>query len=307
MQWRKLGVVWSPDGKLPWAQRYATCPTPIVLPDGNIRIYIQCRDRDGIGRVGFVDVARHNPLSVIRVAPSPVLDVGEPGSFDDNGVFQTCVMQGADGYLRMYYAGFEICNRIRYRLLTGVAVSEDGGKTFKRWKNTPILERSPTETSFRGGPFVMRGANGEYRMWYVAGSAWEDIDGKAMPVYDIRYMESPDGFHWPETGMCVIPLDVATEHGLGRPYVVNKGDTYQMFFSVRKRLPRAYRMGYAESSDGVRWQRCDSQMGLDVSSSGWDSEAIEYAAVLEIDGRTFCFYNGNEFGVTGFGVAELVA
>ncbi len=46
-------------------------------------------------------------------------------------------------------------------------------------------------------------------------------------------------------------------------------------------------------------------MNLSTSVEGWDSEAVEYSAILEYRGRTFCFYNGNDFGGTGFGVAEL--
>ena len=28
-----------------------------------------------------------------------------------------------------------------------------------------------------------------------------------------------------------------------------------------------------------------------------------YAAVIEVDGRTYCYYNGNDFGKAGFAVA----
>lgn len=81
----------------------------------------------------------------------------------------------------------------------------------------------------------------------------------------------------------------------------------RMFYSVRHRTPCAYRMGYAESVDGLHWQRMDGAMGLDVTPGAWDGESIEYAAVVDVADRTLCFYNGNDFGVTGFGVAELVS
>lgn len=306
MQWKKLGVVWQPDGDLWWARKYATCPTPLFLNDGSLRLYVQCRDEDGVGRIGYVDVDPENPSHVLRVSKEPVLDVGAPGAFDDNGVFQTSVLQSEDGRLFMYYVGFELCHHIRYRLLAGLAVSNDGGETFQKIKTTPILERSPTEMHFRAGPFVWPATGGGYQMWYVAGSEWEDIDGKPMPVYDIRYAESVDGVHWPEEGRIVLRVDRDKEHGFGRPYIVKKQNHYQMFYSIRKKSPCAYRMGYAESVDGIHWQRKDKEVGLDVSIVGWDSEAIEYAAVVDVGNRTLCFYNGNDFGGTGFGVAELV-
>lgn len=127
-----------------------------------------------------------------------------------------------------------------------------------------------------------------------------------MPVYNLHYIESRDGIEWPEAGARLFPLDRNVEHGFGRPYVVKRHDGYQMFYSVRKKHPLGYRMGYAESPDGLQWTRLDDRMGLDVSASGWDDQTVEYAAVVETGGRTLCFYNGNYFGVTGFGVAELI-
>jgi hypothetical protein len=62
-------------------------------------------------------------------------------------------------------------------------------------------------------------------------------------------------------------------------------------------------MGYAMSPDGVTWHRCDAEFGLDVSANGWDSQGVSYAAPVTVGGRTWLFYNGNNFGETGLGVA----
>jgi len=65
-------------------------------------------------------------------------------------------------------------------------------------------------------------------------------------------------------------------------------------------------MGYAESFDLTHWRRLDESLGLDVSSDGWDSESIEYGAEIQTAGKTWLLYNGNDFDVTGFGIAERV-
>jgi hypothetical protein len=64
-----------------------------------------------------------------------------------------------------------------------------------------------------------------------------------------------------------------------------------------------YRIGYAESSDGISWERKDHLSGIGVSESSFDSEMIEYAAVVEYNGRHYMFYNGNNFGQNGIGLA----
>lgn len=303
MKWFKHGVVWKPDGSRPWARSHASGPTPVMLDEDRLRVYVQCRDEHNVGRVGFVDLDPRDPRRVLAASDDPVLDVGQPGTFDDNGVFQASILKLPDGQLFMYYVGFELCHHVRYRLLTGLAVSDDGGESFQRFKATPILERSDRELHFRCGPFVLH-EDGRFRMWYVAGSEWERIDGKAMPLYDIRYLESPDGRSWPDHGRVVMPVTQHNEHGFGRPYVIHDGDGYRMYYSIRKRCPAAYRLAFATSTDGLGWQRRDDEIGIEVSAADHENESVEYAAEFTHAGRTWLLYNGNDFGRTGLCLAE---
>jgi hypothetical protein len=64
-----------------------------------------------------------------------------------------------------------------------------------------------------------------------------------------------------------------------------------------------YRAGYAVSLDGIHWDRNDADAGIDVSDTGWDSEAIAYPYCIKIRDKIVMFYNGNGFGKTGFGYA----
>jgi hypothetical protein len=306
MRWEKMGLVYGPDGSLPWAKSHAMIPTPIALNPDVVRVFITCCDAQGISRPGYVDISSDNPLKVLRISQAPLLDVGQPGTFDENGVLACSIVKLTDRRIFMYYAGFELGTKIRYRLLTGLAISENNGETFERYSATPILERSPDELFFRGGPCCLF-EEGRFRLWYVAGRTWTNIDEKAMPVYEVRYSESTDGIHWPSKGHKQIEISNTDEHGFGRPYVSKTRDgSYNMHYSVRRRSLGAYRLGYAISPDGQNWQRLDKQLNLDVSPSGFDSEAIMYAAPFEMGGETYLFYNGNNFGSQGFAVARLV-
>jgi hypothetical protein len=73
-----------------------------------------------------------------------------------------------------------------------------------------------------------------------------------------------------------------------------------------RRRASGYRLGYARSLDGSNWTRDDAALDLDVTPGAFDSDAIEYSAVIEVAGRTYCFYNGNQFGRDGFAVAERI-
>lgn len=304
MKWRKLGLVYRPDGTQTWARTHAMVPTPLHLPElGVIRVFYTGCDADGIGRPGFVDMSAEDPSRVVRVHDRPLMDIGAPGTFDENGVLGCSVVKVPDGRLYMYYVGFEIGTRIRYRLLSGLAISEDDGLTFERHSQVPVLERNDDDLYFRGGPYV-RMEDGRFRMWYVGGSHWLDVDGKAMPEYRIKYLESNDGIAWNGTGRLVLDITHDDEHGFGRPWVLARQDGgYAIYYSVRRRSLSAYRMGYAESPDGLDWTRKDESLGLEAGPDAFDAEAIMYAAPVVVRDRTWCYYNGNGFGRDGFALA----
>jgi len=64
-----------------------------------------------------------------------------------------------------------------------------------------------------------------------------------------------------------------------------------------------YHIKYAESSDGIHWERQDNLSGIDVSPDGWDSESVEYPYVFMHKDSKYMLYNGNNFGKTGLGLA----
>ena len=69
----------------------------------------------------------------------------------------------------------------------------------------------------------------------------------------------------------------------------------------------SYRIGYAESADGLTWRRLDERAGIDVAPSGWDSDMIGYQFVFDAEGARYMLYNGNGYGATGIGLAVLEA
>ena len=67
-----------------------------------------------------------------------------------------------------------------------------------------------------------------------------------------------------------------------------------------------YRIGYAESNDGINWERMDNKVSLDVSLDGKDSEMIGITHMLKYEHRMFSVYNGNNYGIEGVMLAEYI-
>lgn len=303
MQWCKLGLIWPCKSGPDWRHTHAGLPTPIDLGDGRLRVFFYGQSQDSIGRIGYVDLASENPCEILAVSPAPVLDIGQPGSFDDHGVVPVSVLRVGDGRIYLYYVGFELCQQIRYRLFTGLAISQDNGDSFSKVSQAPVLDRSNQELLFRCGTHV-RWENDRFKAWYVAGSAWMSLHGKSVPVYDMRYLESGDGIHWSDEGQVVMQIDPEREHGFGRPYVIpHQNGGYEMFYSIRSLSSASYQLGYATSQDGLQWVRRDQELGLNCSASGWDSQSQCFPAVITVGQQRYMFYNGNNFGAEGFGLA----
>ncbi len=302
MRWKKNGLIYVANGDTSWAQSHAYLPTPVLLNEEIIRVFITFRDGDNIGRVGYVDVAADNPLKILTVSKRPAFDIGQLGTFDDHGVTPLSIVQ-SDNKLFLFYNGWQLGVTVPYYMFTGLAVSEDGGQSFVRVSKAPILDRSNSEPIIRTASFVIKDGD-EWKMWYSGGNSWVNVQNKIMPGYEIRYLTSNVLTDWSDTGKVCITPDGNDEFGLGRPFVLKSAGAYQMFYSVRNKS-KGYRLGYAESLDGLNWQRKDENIGIDVSASGWDSTMICFAAVQATRYGTYMFYNGNNYGETGFGVATL--
>jgi hypothetical protein len=125
----------------------------------------------------------------------------------------------------------------------------------------------------------------------------------------IKYAFSEDGINWVRPNLQCISQS-HEEEAFSHPTVIKDGDRYRMWYCFRNSRDYrdgtgAYRIGYAESVDGLEWTRMDESNGLPVSSEGWDSTMTCYPFVISVDGRTVMFYNGNGFGRSGFGYAIL--
>lgn len=303
MKWIKRGLILAPQKTKYWNQKYCMMPTPIHFPElGLIRIFFGTSDIHNNGVTTYIDVNDENPSLVLNNTEEITLNYGMPGFFDDSGSIPSSILRVAKKYL-LYYVGFQRCEKVPYMLFSGLAKSIDG-KMFTRVSNSPIIERDIINTISNAAPFVIYD-DGIYKMWFWMGKEWTKLNNKDYIKAEIFYATSSDGINWTKSKEGCIKLNENFEFSVGRPCVLKEHGIYKMWYSIRY-IDKLYRIGYAESVDGIIWNRKDSNVGIDVSESGWDSEMICYPAVIKVKEKTFMFYNGNNNGESGFGFAELI-
>lgn len=299
MKWNKLGLIFSPSGNVPWMRTHAALPVPLHLEGDVYRVYYASRDEYNRSHVGFIELDVNSPDRILHVCAEAVLGPGPLGCFDDHGAYASSVVR-CEGELYMYYIGWNPgARKPLFYSSVGLAISKDGGKHFEKISRAPIMSRSEHDPCLVTSPFVLRDED-LWRMWYVSGYKWEEQDGSLESYYDIKYADSGNGLQWSREGLVCIGLREG-EKNIARPWIVKEGDVYKMWYSCN--TGEGYRIGYATSTDGLSWTTHGTPAGLDLSSSGWDSEAMAYPSVVKHEGRWLMFYNGNNFGRDGIGLA----
>jgi hypothetical protein len=308
MRWVKKGLIFSAANQYEWMAHHASVPVADKVNDEVLRIYFGPRDEQGRTRTAFIDVEADNPSNVIRIHDEPVLDLGRLGAFDDSGAMPSCIVNdGGKKYL--LYIGWNQGVTVPYRNAIGLAVSEDRGLTFKRVFEGPVLDRTRFDPYFCASPFAIID-QGKWRLWYASSTGFLEVNGKAEPLYKIKYAESTDGREWIRPNITCIDYEFEGEAN-ARPCVIEEHGLYRMWYCRRGSVDyrtdksQSYRLGYAESTDGYRWQRLDHLVGIERSEEGWDSLMMEYPFVYEHRGVKHMLYNGNGFGETGIGHAVL--
>ncbi len=301
MRWKKLGRLFCPDRQADWMVSHAANPTVEPGEGSAVQVYFSCRDAENRSSVARLAFDLGDPPNSVQLHPAPVIAPGARGLFDDSGASVGCVVEEAER-LFLYYVGWNLGMTVPWRNSIGLAIREVGTSAFVKYSRAPVLDRSNVDPFSLSYPWVCR--EGEiWRMWYGSNDTWGATPTEMLHV--IRYAESADGIHWHATGHVAIPLAGGEEFGVARPCVIRHGGRYRMWYAVRSH--RRYRIGYAESADGLRWERMDDQAGIDVSDAGWDSEMIEYPCVFEREGTLYMLYNGNGYGKTGLGLAVMDA
>lgn len=310
-KWKKKGMIFSPKNHYSWMSTHAQCPFPLDFGDF-IRIYFATREayQNGMCRAfgGFVDVEKDNLQNIIRVSERPLLDLGGVGEFDEFGSMPISVVPH-NGEYYLYYVGWTRSFSVPYDWEIGFAKSKDGER-FEKIGKGPLVGPTLYEPYLNSTPVVYKFADDDWHMFYHTGVQWLKGADKLESQYLIKHAISVDGIDWKRTSVPIIPTKVENECQT-TPAIMCIGHKYHMFFCYRHGLDfrdasdKAYRIGYAWSDDLTTWTRDDSQAGIDVSPTGWDSQMIEYPHISKINGKYVMFYCGNHFGRDGFGFAEL--
>lgn len=316
MKWRKLGKIFDPtQHTLPNnCHEFAQSPQVIVFDDF-VRVYFSTREKEALtgkfkSHIAFVDfdLSFQNSL---RVSDQTVIELGGLGCFDEHGIFPINVLRD-QGRILAYTCGWSRRVSVSVETSTGFAISHDDGKSFQKRGDGPVFSNSLHEPFLVGDSFVQKFDN-TFHMWYIYGERWinNPDNNVSERVYKIAHATSQDGIEWKRDSNAIITDKLNMDECQALPSVLYHNGKYHMYFCYRDVFgfrtdrTKAYRLGYAYSTDLIHWTRADEQSGIDVTEGDWDGDMMCYPHIFECKGHVYLLYNGNEFGRYGFGLAIL--
>ena len=300
MKWNKLGLIFCANKNSEWMQTHASLPFADHLKNNDYRIFFSSRNSDNYSQIGSIDIDITQPHKILNQSKTPILSIGDLGSFDEHGVMGSSLVN-FKGKKYLYYIGWNVGKSIPFRWSIGLAISKDGGKTFEKFSKGPILDRNHIDPYMVSSPTVIYD-NNLWRMYYISPMKCFYENNSFKAPYNIRYAESEDGINWKRNGVIAIDFKYPNEFAVGRASIIKEKGLFRMWYSYSI---DKYRIGYAESLDGIKWERKDEQVGITVSEFGWDSESIEHCYVFNHLNSKYMLYSGNDFGKSGFGIANL--
>ena len=287
--------IYGPADSGPW-DTWTNGVSIVPGADGSrYRMYYAGRKDEGIG---FAEAAVGDPVTWREHPASPVLRP-RADNWEGNLLNQPRVVPLTEERWLMYYTGWGAPGAGTSWAL-GLAESRDGGLTWARCGEDPILERGGPGAPDEGAAVVpsIICVGDEWWMWYTAARIHPD----GHQNIHLCLATSPDCVHWRKhEGNPVLGddfTDGAQRSVTSRCFVRHEAGVFQMWYSFAK---PDYRIRYAESLDGIEWERSPVDPVLGPSPGpAWDDAMVEYPEIQVADGVYRLWYCGNGFGTVGY-------
>ena len=294
-------LIISPKILSDWQKGGIITPTPFVMKKC-IRVFSGFRDNKGISRIGYIDLDKTDPTKIKFITPRPILDIGEPGNFDDNGMILGDIIYHKK-YYYMFYVGFQIPKKNKFLAFTGIAKSK-GGSKFVRLKKTPILDRNNDGSKIRAIHSVIKKKN-KFQFFLGEGDKIIKINNKLYPSYDTKMFEYDNFYFPPDIKSKKIIYRKNNEYRLGRPSIFKYKNTTNLLFTYDT-YQKKYHYGFAKEKNG-KFERCDKHFIVSRTGKKGDDKMICYPRFfIGKNNKKFIVYSGNDMGKTGLFLSEVI-
>lgn len=304
-------LLFKPTGALEWQQDFAQIPFGSV--EGNhLRVIFATRSaKDYAGNYKSYPAQAIFDLSdwsLKSIDSSPLMKLGQPGSFDESGVMPGTIIKLHSGEVAMYYCGWSRSVVTPYRWSIGLSFLGTEGK-FLRRDLGPIIGQSIAHPYLVASPVVSWSLTTAYEMFHLTGTSWDLVENKYEALYTITRSTSGDGKFWKSSGWFMEKVFWPDECQTS-PNIFMIGNKRFMTFSYRSQsgfrsnVDRNYKTAVAEEISSENWRVVQSKVAvIDGTSQRFD---VAYLNTFEHQGNLYGLYNYSMgFGTSGIYMARI--
>ncbi|MFH0866329.1 MAG: T9SS type A sorting domain-containing protein [Bacteroidota bacterium] len=169
INWTKQGIVLQKGNAGDWDGNFIESPAAYYDPSSGVyAMWYSAQDTAGWIRIGLA--VSPDGSSWIKY-PTPVLDHGSPGCWEDIFVAVPAVIRTGHIF-EMWYSGISNAGQFD-SVFVGYAVSLNG-TTWIKYPGNPVLSNAPGDTSrYWAVDVVWDANNNEYKLWYENNYKWD--------------------------------------------------------------------------------------------------------------------------------------
>ena len=161
---------------------------------------------------------------------------------------------------------------------------------------SPILGKSKYDPYFVATCFVVK--KKRFEMYYTSNLLWQKIKGSAQPKYLVKKAYSKNGIDWISKNEKVINFTNKNETAITRPWIIKIKNKTFMFYSVKKKYYKIKTSFYKKN----KWIR-KKIFEFENKNLKFDNISQEYSSLIKFKNNIYMFYNGNDYGKQGIGLA----
>lgn len=272
-------------------------PTPFYLGGNIVRIFFSSRNLKNKAGITFIDLdidrfeLLNNKLNILFKAE------GYTNTYFRDGISLGNIFSHKMRYF-LSFMGWDISSKSPWEGRVGIAEIDPFSPSLLYISDTPIIETFEHVDSSLSYPMV-RAINDELHIWYGNTLKKDAGNGDMLHTIHLSILKSDNSL---EHKGQVIDYEIGKSQAFSRPTILEHNGTLNMLYSVRG-ISTNYRIKRVVSNDGFTWEKADFQL-IGTNHLG-EQEMQCYPYLITIADKVFLFYNGNEYGRSGMGIAIL--
>ena len=272
-------------------------PTPFYLGRAKLRIFFSSRNEQNKSSVCFFDVDMRR-LEIINSEVNILLNINNhENCFFSDGVSLGNIFNKENKYF-LSFMGWDLSDKKPWKGTVGVAEIDPYKPSILCLPEVPTIDTLNGSDSSLSYPTI-KVIGDELYIWY--GNTVKKNAGNGEMLHTIHLSVLKEGNVVRHKGQ-VIDYLINESQAFSRPSIIEHHGMLNMFYSVRG-ADSNYQINRSISSDGLLWKKADFHMVGAADPAESDMQCYPYVTCLEDD--IYLFYNGNNYGRSGIGLAVL--